>query len=201
MYLRACHAGGDLARRALRLTLAALQCPCVPTPCRGGGTDALARAPQPPAGRGRTQIARTSLLTLLLAFAYAATTAAQQNPDSARSTRSGVYTASQASKGNTLYAFNCVSCHTPASHAGPAFVAKWDGRTVSELFEYIRSSMPKSDPGSLTRKEYIQVLAYLLKMNGMPPGAVELPADSLALKKIRMDLKPVADPSQPSQHP
>lgn len=124
-----------------------------------------------------------------------------QTTDSLRSTRAGVYSVGQATKGGTLYALNCVSCHTPASHAGPTFAAKWDGRPLAELFEYVRSAMPKSDPGSLTQREYIQVLAYLLKMNGMPAGPEELPTDSLALKNIRLDLKPTGDPSQPHRQP
>ncbi|HEV8600201.1 MAG TPA: cytochrome c [Gemmatimonadales bacterium] len=121
--------------------------------------------------------------------------AAQSAPaDSARSTKAGVYSREQAARGSDLYALNCVSCHTAASHAGPAFVAKWQGRALSELFSYVRTEMPKSDPGTLSDSEYIVLLAYLLKMNGMPPGSGELPGDSLALKKIRIDLKP--DPSQ-----
>ncbi|HEV8149397.1 MAG TPA: cytochrome c, partial [Gemmatimonadales bacterium] len=130
---------------------------------------------------------------MLFALTFTGSALAQQVQDSTRSTKTGVYTASQATKGGTLYALNCVSCHTPASHAGPAFAAKWDGRPLVELFDYVRSAMPKSDPGSLTQREYIQVLAYLLKMNGLPAGAVELPTDSLALRKIRIELKPPAD--------
>jgi len=116
--------------------------------------------------------------------------------DSTRSTRTGVYTTGQASRGIEVYALNCQSCHTPATHTGPLFVAKWDGHLLSELYEYIRTSMPKSDPGSLSRREYILVLAYLLKMNGMPAGKDELPADSLGLKKIRIELKAAGDSSQ-----
>lgn len=122
--------------------------------------------------------------------------AVAQQPDSSRSTRAGIYTAGQAARGSNLYALNCASCHTPASHAGPAFAAKWEGRPLADLFEYVRGAMPKSDPGSLTQREYILVLAYLLKMNGMPAGPQELPADSLELKKIRIDLKPTADPAR-----
>jgi hypothetical protein len=53
--------------------------------------------------------------------------------------------------------------------------------------------MPKSAPGTLTRREYTQVTAYLLKMNGMPAGAGELPADSMALTRIRIELKTARD--------
>ena len=47
--------------------------------------------------------------------------------------------------------------------------------------------MPKTEPASLTLDEYGQVLAYLLKLNGMPEGEVDLPTDSVMLKGIRFD--------------
>jgi hypothetical protein len=48
--------------------------------------------------------------------------------------------------------------------------------------------MPKNDPASLTPGEYAQVVAYLLKINDVPAGESELPADSDALKKIRIEM-------------
>jgi S-disulfanyl-L-cysteine oxidoreductase SoxD len=47
--------------------------------------------------------------------------------------------------------------------------------------------MPKNEPGSLAPEEYADVLAYLLQLNGMPAGERDLPADSTALKRIRID--------------
>jgi mono/diheme cytochrome c family protein len=139
---------------------------------------------------------RSGLFLTAGLLALPAKSAAQSDPaDSARSTKAGVYTREQAARGSELYALNCVSCHTAASHVGPAFVAKWQGRALSELLAYVRSEMPKSDPGSLSDSEYLVLLTYLLKMNGMPPGLEALPGDSLALKRIRIDLKP-ADPPE-----
>jgi hypothetical protein len=122
--------------------------------------------------------------------------AAAQAADSARSTRAGVYTPRQAADGHEIYVLSCVSCHSAVSHSGAAFTAKWDRRPLSELFGYIRGAMPKSEPGSLSGREYTLVLAYLLKMNGMPAGSVELPADSVALSRIRIDFKSPGDTSQ-----
>jgi hypothetical protein len=128
------------------------------------------------------------LVTVLLAIPAAA--AAQSTaPDSVRSTRAGVFSEAQSARGREIYALNCMSCHTPASHAGPEFTAKWDGRLFWDLYQYVRESMPKSEPGSLTAREYLSVLAYLLKMNGMPEGPDELPVDSTALARIRIDFK------------
>lgn len=65
----------------------------------------------------------------------------------------------------------------------------WSGRPLAELFQYIRYSMPKSEPGTLSAEEYAQLTAYILQLNGMPDGARELPADSAALSRIRIAQK------------
>jgi hypothetical protein len=49
--------------------------------------------------------------------------------------------------------------------------------------------MPKTEPGSLSKEEYASIVAYLLKLNGMPAGKQPLPADTAALGKIRIDSK------------
>lgn len=127
------------------------------------------------------------------ALAVAQVAAAQDGADSTRSTRAGIFTVDQAERGSEIYIMSCASCHPPVTHTGAAFIAKWEGRPLVELFEYIRASMPKNDPGTLTELEYIRVLAYLLKMNGMPAGTVELPADTTALGKIRNEFKTARD--------
>jgi mono/diheme cytochrome c family protein len=129
-------------------------------------------------------------LAILPLLAGAAAPLLGQQVDSTRSTRAGVYMASQAERGSEVYANVCKTCHNTAFHTSPAFVAKWQGHPLEELYSYVRNAMPKSDPGSLTEGQYILVLAYLLKLNGMPAGAEELSGDSLALARIRIDFKP-----------
>ena len=99
----------------------------------------------------------------------------------------GVYTAEQAARGRDIYAGNCRSCHTAESHTGATFNAIWNRRSLAELFAFIRERMPKNDPGSLSAQEYADVLAYLLRMNRMPAGQMELSSDSSALKGIRIE--------------
>jgi mono/diheme cytochrome c family protein len=107
--------------------------------------------------------------------------------DSARTTLAGVFTAEQAARGRDLYAGVCVSCHNAASHTGVTFANSWGGRLLSELFMFVSEKMPKNEPGSLTPGEYAQAVAYILKMNGLPAGETELPTDTLALHKIRIE--------------
>lgn len=103
-----------------------------------------------------------------------------------QTTRTGVYSAPQASRGADVYAGYCKSCHTPLSHTGAVFHAWWNGKALSDLYAYIRDRMPKNDPGSLSEQEYADVTAYLLKMNQMPAGKAELPTDSAQLSRIRI---------------
>jgi mono/diheme cytochrome c family protein len=145
---------------------------------------------------GREKAAVPQLLLLLAAWiAIPAVGWAQSPPPVARSTRAGVYTAEQAILGQELYAMHCVSCHSAATHTGPEFSAKWEGRPFWELYSFVREEMPKSDPGSLTEREYITVLAYVLKMNGMPSGEAPLSTDSTELSRIRIEFKPARDSS------
>jgi mono/diheme cytochrome c family protein len=100
------------------------------------------------------------------------------------STMTGVYTAAQAAKGETTYMNVCVGCHSGKNYASEAFTKEWSGERLVELFDYLRTAMPKSAPGSLSAAENAQIVAYLLKINRVPPGKVELPTDHAALQSI-----------------
>ncbi len=107
----------------------------------------------------------------------------------ARTTKARVYTTAQATRGEELYMAMCVSCHPPATYTGAVFLT-WQGRNLGELLAFLQEKMPKNDPGSLTAKEYADVMAYLLKLNKMPVGKVDLPADAKALRGINIDIRP-----------
>jgi mono/diheme cytochrome c family protein len=137
---------------------------------------------------------RGAVVRVAIAVATIATGArgalAQSNGSAAvRSTSSGVYSAEQASRGKDMYAMQCKSCHTPESHTGVVFANSWDRRPLSDLYAFIVTRMPKNEPGSLQPDEYADVLAYLLKLNDLPSGDAPLPADSLAMRKIRIEVK------------
>ena len=104
-----------------------------------------------------------------------------------RSTKDRVYSAAQAAEGRDIYDGRCKNCHTAISHTGPPFRTNWDRRPLSDLWDYILEKMPKDAPGTLDEDEYAKVLAYILRMNGMPAGADVLPANKKLLKAIRID--------------
>jgi mono/diheme cytochrome c family protein len=104
----------------------------------------------------------------------------------------GVYSEGQAGRGNTGFASHCASCHgaslggtgeAPAL-VGPQFLSDFDGLSLGDLFDRIRTTMPQDKPGGLTRDAYADILAFLLQANGLPSGARELDRRSEYLKAI-----------------
>ncbi|MEP6779015.1 MAG: cytochrome c [Gemmatimonadaceae bacterium] len=124
---------------------------------------------------------------MALLTAVCAPLAAHGQAAAARSTKDRIYTAAQAAQGRDIYDGRCKSCHTAISHTGAPFRANWDKRPLADLYDYIFEKMPKDSPGTLSSDEYTLVLAYILRMNGMPAGQEDLPYDKNALKTIRID--------------
>jgi hypothetical protein len=60
---------------------------------------------------------------------------------------------------------------------------KWNRATVRKLFESVES-MPPTDPKTLATQDYVDVLAYMLSVNGLPAGPAALPNDRAALGRI-----------------
>ena len=119
--------------------------------------------------------------------------------DTAVTTMDGVYTLVQATRGSNVFAAYCKSCHTPAFHTGPTFRAKWFGRSLLELFAYVRREMPKNAPGSMSDADYTLALAYLLRINGMPTGLKPLATDTTELRRIRLDSVPTSSFEGPAR--
>ena len=106
----------------------------------------------------------------------------------------GVFTDEQAGRGQKIYAVSCAPCHktdllgdsgTPAL-AGADFFSRFNGSSVDDLVKTIRASMPQDAPDSLGTPSYVDLVGYLLKVNGGTAGAAELSQDSAALKQIRI---------------
>ena len=138
-------------------------------------------------------VATRDLLSLAL-LCVAPATALAQKASTERTTLDGVYSEPQAARGQDVYAGMCKSCHAAATHTGVAFEKSWNGHPLSELFGFISTRMPKNEPGSLAPEEYMDVLAYLLKLNQMPAGAAELPPDTTVLGQVRIETHAAAKP-------
>ena len=55
---------------------------------------------------------------------------------------------------------------------------------MGELFDFTVGNMPEDAPGSLSAQRYADVLAYVLKLNNLPPGERELPTELAPLQAI-----------------
>ena len=114
----------------------------------------------------------------------------------------GVYTEEQATRGDSEHQNNCSSCHGTEKYAGDAFTKNWVGRTVFDLFDQIRTTMPDDNPGGLSAQQYKDVVAYILKTNGIPAGTDSLPNDPEAMRLLRIDAKPNKQTAlRPMYHP
>jgi mono/diheme cytochrome c family protein len=116
-------------------------------------------------------------------IALAMTQALGPEEDASRTTADGVYTGEQAERGKDSYKAACAGCHALDYYQGPA-MKPWHGAPLFDLYDVVATTMPQNNPGSLKRREYLDLLAYILSLNDMPAGGEELPAAPEALKKI-----------------
>jgi mono/diheme cytochrome c family protein len=109
-----------------------------------------------------------------------------------KTVKDGVYTDAQAKRGRDLYDKHCAECHGgnlrgfeygPAL-AGSDFMRVWEKKSLAELMEKIQPTMPANAPGSLTRSQSADIMAYMLQAGKFPGGAAELPEDATTLQSI-----------------
>ena len=101
-------------------------------------------------------------------------------------TLDGVYTEEQAARGAEVIEAVCRECHDDEEFVG-AFIRSWAGASVAALFDDIYSLMPEDQPGSLPVQQYADVIAYILQLNGLPPGEVELGAARESLERVLIE--------------
>ena len=103
-----------------------------------------------------------------------------------------MYSEEQAARGQKVYARACAVCHLDTLQGdtvsptlvGPSFFARFPDFTALEMVAAIRGSMPQNAPDSLGDQAYVDLVSYLLKVNGNRSGALELKTDVAELEKI-----------------
>jgi mono/diheme cytochrome c family protein len=134
-----------------------------------------------------------AFIGLLLSLSAQRGSVLMLNAQAAPSTKDGVYSSDQATRGAPLYVKNCASCHGAKLEgenqapplAGSEFTMNWNDQPLSDLFEKMQTSMPADKPGTLSAKENADILAYILRENRLPAGSSDLPADPAQLKQIK----------------
>jgi mono/diheme cytochrome c family protein len=138
---------------------------------------------------------KTAVLGLSVAWALMAATRPQAAQDPVATVWDGVFTTTQADRGAVVYKKDCASCHgdelTGVDEApalvGTTFLSNWNGQSVGDLLDLTRKSMPKDGENVLTRQQYLDVTAHMLRANKFPAGAADLPTSALRLGQIRID--------------
>ena len=114
-----------------------------------------------------------------------------------RSVWDGVSSKAQLARGQKVYREECLRCHSenflggedsPAL-VGEEFLEKWNGKTAGDLFERTRKTMPTDGPGNLSRRQYVDVVAYMLSANKFPVGDKDIEPDLAKLQEIRIEAK------------
>ena len=96
------------------------------------------------------------------------------------------YLPAQADRGEKIFTQVCAMCHARTQFIGQIFIENWNDHRVSDFYTLIRSTMPLNNPGALKDDEYASVVAYLLKANGAAAGKDSIGADSLYIRKHKI---------------
>jgi len=97
------------------------------------------------------------------------------------------FSAAQASRGRTVFDGVCSSCHSTGDFRGNSFIYSWRQRTAWNLYRQVVETMPEDAPGSLRDEEYVDIVAYILELNGHDAGDGELAATEESLGQIPVD--------------
>jgi mono/diheme cytochrome c family protein len=102
----------------------------------------------------------------------------------------GVYTTEQATRGYNTFEQQCARCHelsdggVPPRFVGGRFWSSWGGSTLDRLKSVMQQTMPNDSPGRLSEAAYVDIAAFLLQANEIPPGKAELTADNT--RRVRL---------------
>ena len=88
-------------------------------------------------------------------------------------------TGAQVARGATVFEQSCATCHGSSGNDGFATPLKGPGTLVRfsstrELYDYTSATMPLAAEGSLTERQYLDVIAWMLAQRGQATGNVEL---------------------------
>src|SRR6266540_407587 len=104
----------------------------------------------------------------------------------------------QAARGQAVYDNKCASCHglrleggSASALSGDKFTDRWarGDKSVDDLYYITRTKMLFGAGNTLSKQQYIDTVAYILKANGYKAGTQELPADPALLKQIKIELQ------------
>lgn len=122
---------------------------------------------------------------LALTLWLACTAGVYLTAQAGRTVWDGVYTDAQAERATVTFNQSCARCHTLTAEgtrplSGDKFWEGYTQRTVGDLLTYVRTNMPNGQGGSLPAASYNDLVALILKSNGLPAGATEVTPEAVA---------------------
>lgn len=134
--------------------------------------------------------ARTSRLLFAAAVLFAASTAhgivsAQAPKPAGKTVWDGAYTDAQATRAVATFSQSCSNCHTLDATGNRPLSGKdfWDSftqKSVGDLLAFVSKNMPNGvNAGSLPASSYNDLVALILRANGLPAGTTEVTPESV----------------------
>jgi mono/diheme cytochrome c family protein len=114
----------------------------------------------------------------------------------AQSGGGGDYTKVQADAGKQIFDKTCAVCHGDhlQGGVGPALagqqflsVSQFQQVSAEYFYHFMSTHMPLTSPGSLTKEQYLNIMAYMLRVNGYPAGSQQLTDNKEELEAIKIE--------------
>jgi len=105
-------------------------------------------------------------------------TRATPTPSNNAAITPAIYSQAQAGRGEKVFDEKCSRCHGintwgPALQ-GNSFWESWNQKPARSLYSMIIGAMPPDQPGSLSEKTVLDIVAYLFQANNLPAGDKEI---------------------------
>jgi len=119
-----------------------------------------------------------------------------------RTAREGVYGDAQARRGQDTFKERCAVCHGDALQGqlappltGDEFLGVWGSQPLSALVSKIQNTMPASDPGTTSREQATDLVAYILQVGKFPAGKTDLATNDAVLGQVLLAPPAAAPPA------
>lgn len=104
------------------------------------------------------------------------------------------FTKQQQYAGGAAFEKTCAPCHGTELEggAGPPLrgqnfkvLSTKVGATIGDIFSYMTTNMPMNDPASLSHKQYVEIMAFILSKNGYHAGGAPLTFAAASASKAK----------------
>jgi polar amino acid transport system substrate-binding protein len=110
-------------------------------------------------------------------------------------THDGFFTSAQVAAGAREYAQHCARCHganlegsigSPLKGDSFTTLGSESGLSIGSFFRFVTSETPVGAGGSLSHDQYVEILAFILRENGYPPGPRKLSFAAALRSRVRI---------------